>query len=256
MTVEEMARRALDYAEIQNVMAAHVYYYRAQKQTDELERFWSKTKEDLVYAHNERAFEGRAQVYKYYSEANDVTRKEKLDAICKVFPEVENKPENLGMGDLVAHILTTPYIEIAGDGRTAKGVWYSPGLCSSVGADGHLNAMRIWEKYGVDFIREEDGWKIWHFCGYIDFMMPVDGTLLEAGVPGTAKSDGKRPDNPDDKPNGKMPMPFVSPNKMFRDQRPFYSPTTVADFYPPMPEPYGSWEDTFSYAEDREQEGT
>lgn len=239
MTTEQMARRALDYAEIQNVMAAHVYHYRAQKQTDELERFWSKTRDDLIYSHNERAFVGRAQVYKYYSEANDVTRREKLDAICKVFPEVENKPENLGMGDLVAHIITTPYIEIAQDGETAKGVWYSPGLCSSVGADGHLNAMRIWEKYGVDFVREDDGWKIWHLCGYIDFMSPVDGALLEAGVPGGGKAaDGEEP--------AAMPQPFVSPNAVL-DERPFYTATTVADFYPPLPAPYDHWENTFSY---------
>ena len=245
MTTEEMARRALDYAEIQNVMAAHVYHYRAQKQTEELEKFWSKTKEDLVYSHNERAFVGRETVYKYYSEANDVTRKEKLDAICKVFPEIENKPENLGMGDLVAHIITTPYIEIAGDGKTAKGVWYSPGMCSSVGADGHLSAMRIWEKYGVDFVREDDGWKIWHFCGYIDFMMPVDGRLLEAGV----HDRGKQNPPAEEKGNVEIPEPFVSPNVTL-GTRPFYSPTTVADFYPPLPQPYENWEDTFSYCDD------
>lgn len=244
MTAEQMARRALDYAEIQNVMAAHVYHYRAQKQTEELDRFWAKTKEDLAYTHNERAFVGRAQVYKYYSKANDVTRKEKLDAICRIFPEVENKPENLGMGDLVAHIITTPYIEIAADGMTAKGVWYSPGLCSSVGTDGHLNAMQIWEKYGVDFVREEDGWKIWHLCGYIDFMMPVDGRLLESGVP------GKKPNSEQETPEPKsMPQPFVSPNATL-GYRPFYSPTTVADFYPPLPQPYDIWEHTFSYCDD------
>jgi hypothetical protein len=49
-------------------------------------------------------------------------------------------------------LLLAPVIEIAGDGQTARGVWESPAV---VGGS-------AWQRYGVDFIRTNAGWKIWH----------------------------------------------------------------------------------------------
>jgi hypothetical protein len=54
---------------------------------------------------------------------------------------------------MIMHTLTTPIIEVAGDGKTAKGMWYSPGQVTEVGQDGKPMAMWMWEKYGADFER-------------------------------------------------------------------------------------------------------
>jgi hypothetical protein len=53
--------------------------------------------------------------------------------------------------------LTTPVIEIAGDGETARAVWISPGL---EGTD------PAWMKFGCDFKKQEGEWKIWHLHVY------------------------------------------------------------------------------------------
>ena len=70
---------------------------------------------------------GKAAVKKYYGQANQDNKVKELEQISKIYPEVKNLPENLGAGhEWAMHTLTTPIIEIAGDGKTAKAVWYSP----------------------------------------------------------------------------------------------------------------------------------
>ncbi|MBP2642563.1 MAG: hypothetical protein H6Q67_450 [Firmicutes bacterium] len=54
-------------------------------------------------------------------------RKRNLDMICQLYQRIENVEENLGVGTLTMHTLTITVIEVAGNGKTAKGVWMSPG---------------------------------------------------------------------------------------------------------------------------------
>lgn len=66
------------------------------------------------------------------------------------------------------HTLATPCIQVAGDGKTAKATWWSPGF--ETGLDGGMIggpedlAVWCWGKYGCDFIKhpETGEWKIWH----------------------------------------------------------------------------------------------
>lgn len=86
------------------------------------------------------------------------------------------------VGKLVMHYVTTPVIEIAADGQTAKGLWIVNGLESGLTSPEHAKNMPAWMfepnvevdgkkvwmhnvylKYGVDFIKQDGEWKIWHF---------------------------------------------------------------------------------------------
>lgn len=84
-------------------------------------------------------------------------------------------------GKLLFHYVTTPMIEVAGDGKTAKGLWIVNGLESGLTDPEHARKMPDWMfekemidgkkvwmhnvylKYGIDFIKQEGEWKIWHF---------------------------------------------------------------------------------------------
>lgn len=85
-------------------------------------------------------------------------------------------------GKLVMHYVTTPVIEVAADGQTAKGLWIVNGLESGLTSPEHAKNMPAWMfepnvevdgkkvwmhnvylKYGVDFIKQDGEWKIWHF---------------------------------------------------------------------------------------------
>jgi hypothetical protein len=79
------------------------------------------------------------------------------------------------------HFISTPVIEVAADGRSARGQWImsgiESGLTSLEAAKGAPDFMyerdlvdgkkvwmhNVWAKYGIDFIKQDGEWKIWHF---------------------------------------------------------------------------------------------
>lgn len=265
----EKYQRSVDYMEIQNVFSRHSYYYAAQQQWVELDTIWSKTRDDISYGHNNGYYYGRESVENYYGKANEERRKSYLETLSKLYPEVENKEEYEGVGDLVMHTLTTPNIQIADDGQTAQGIWMSIGLCSSAGKDGKPSYAWMWEKFGVDFIKEGSQWKIWHFQIYTETMFTIPETMwnmmpaMPAGktgenaapsgegapaMPGDAMGEGE------DAAGGMGAMPGGDKSAGPMSGKPVmdklvemyttYSATTVPQLVPEIPEPYGTWEDT------------
>ena len=71
-------------------------------------------------------------------------------------------------GRMIIPDMCTGIVEVAGDGKTAKGLWNSPGL-EAHSKDGKGQGWWNWSKFAMDFIRTEEGWKIWHFARYLYF---------------------------------------------------------------------------------------
>lgn len=236
--------RAQAYGEIQNIIAAHTYCYEAQQQAYEIENFWSK-RDDISYSGQN----GRKAVINYFVNTNNAARKAKLKRMSELFPdEVKNVPENEGIGDMVIHLLTTPYIQVAGDCKTAKGLWYVPSINVEIGMDGEPVPVTIWEKCEVDFIKEDGQWKIWHFTQWVQF-----AHVLDKDIVGPAKLDrpffqaqpleggGERQQGPP--PEEAQSRQGVQAGKN-RDLT--YSTKRVADWRPELPGPYDSWDDSIS----------
>ena len=129
-------------------------------------------------------------------------------------------------GNLLIHYLATPMIEVAGDGKTAKGVWRSPGI-EAVVPKGGGKPVPLWSfgSYACDFIHAGGRWKIWHLHwfrtvkssfkdGWVDDLSMAFGGKL----PGAAKVGTTTHHNP-------------------------YTPDSVQDSVPPCPKPYQTWED-------------
>lgn len=246
-SMDKKVQRAIDYMEIQNVIAKHTYYYAAQKHWEELDTVWAKNREDISYGHNQGIFMGRESVYNYYGQMNEDRRKEYLEMISKIYPEVENKEENLGVGDLVMHTFTTPDIQIAEDGETAQGVWVSIGLSARVQPDGKPQYGLPWEKFGVDFIKEDGEWKIWHLQIYTEkvFMFTDLGSGAPGGEPPIAAGErgAGQPPQGEGPPQGMKPVEFDIDTQMYEQ----YSPTKVPTLEPRLPKPYKTWDDTTPY---------
>jgi SnoaL-like domain len=84
-------------------------------------------------------------------------------------------------GKLLVHFTTSPLVEVADDGATAKGVWIMAGVESgmsdpavaarapaSMFEPGLVEGKRVWAhwvqcRYSLDFLRQGDEWRIWHF---------------------------------------------------------------------------------------------
>jgi hypothetical protein len=238
LSLEQKTQRALDIAEVQNVMSKHAYYHSVGYHFQELEDIW--VREDGSYAatasfgQNHGYLVGMKRIKQCYGKLNERNRKKNLERVHKLYPEIENVKENEGVGSLIMHTLTTPIIEVAGDGKTAKGMWYSPGQVTEVGPDGKPIAMWMWEKYGVDFVKEDGKWKLWHIHMYTDFAVPPGKSWIDL----TAKSDFSSGGTVERPPEMKPDIEKVTYKG--------WSPTTVPQFIP-MPEPYYTFSETFSY---------
>lgn len=106
---------------------------------------------------------------------DDVTIEVSNEGVVYGAKNVENYWKAMAPRDGVAkkgciffHTLATPCIQVAGDCKTAKVTWASPGF----EADCEKNVMTVsdhmavwcWGKYGMDFIKnpKTGEWKIWH----------------------------------------------------------------------------------------------
>ena len=238
LSLEQKVQRALDIAEVQNVMSKHAYYHGVGYHLQELKDIW--VREDGAYAatasfgQNHGYWVGIRRIKQYYGELNEKNRKKNLEMVSKLCPEIENIKENEGIGSIIMHTLTTPIIEVAGDGRTAKGMWYSPGQVTEIGPDGKPMAMWMWEKYGVDFVKEDGKWKLWHIHMYTDFAVPPGKSWIDPST----RSDFSFGDTVERPPEMK---PDVEETTYME-----WSPTTVPQLVP-MPEPYYTFSETFSY---------
>ena len=134
-----------------------------------------------------------------------------------------------GDGYMAFHPATTGLVELAGDGRTAKGLFYSIANETESNGDGTAKALWMPEKVAFDFIKEGDAWKIWHLVAAVDL-------VSEAGT-----------DYGD-----QDPYPDYS-----KDLADFGEPTVKElihdgtfnwwDDYPGLPQPYETWSDDISY---------
>jgi len=88
-----------------------------------------------------------------------------------------NPVETMHAGVLHMHTMFTPVIEIAGDGKTAKGVWDSFGPNVQNGQD---EGSWLQGKYGVDFVKQDDGWKIWHLQFFPVYVTPYNKSITES----------------------------------------------------------------------------
>jgi hypothetical protein len=97
-----------------------------------------------------------------------------------------NDPDEIQKpGILHIHAMLSPVIEVAGDGKTAKGVWDSFG--ASVNGPDDIGGW-LWTKYGVDFVKEDGVWKIWHLQVFPLFSIKYDKSITQ-----TAKEKAAQP---------------------------------------------------------------
>ncbi len=170
-TAEEkkLAIKGADYAEINNLMSLHSWYHAALRNDIECEEIWvsenGEFADTAIWAQTSGYWKGMKKIKSKYG-AKD---------------SKGNMPDP--KGGFVWHTITTPVVEIAEDRKTAKGIWYTPGIVGSYSEDGKNNSQWMWEKYGVDFVMENGKWKVWHMKVYTDFSTPIGEAIGTMGAP-------------------------------------------------------------------------
>ncbi|ACM31326.1 nuclear transport factor 2 family protein [Agrobacterium rhizogenes] len=251
--------RALAMWEVQNLMSRHEYYHAAGMNLEEVDALWvarhGPNATTATFASPVWVMNGIETIRRAYGEENQRNREKALKALAGIDLKIKDVPENYGAGhEWAMHTSTTPVIEVAGDGETAKGVWYSPGLGLETKFKGGkigLNASMFWEKYAGDFINEDGVWKIWHLqMAYdlvpglpqemVDPIMLALGDMADTGPVEAAREAGERM-------SGALPPGFSQPVYSY----PVYSPQRPGIMYPRLPEPYYTFSETFSYCNSR-----
>ena len=161
-----------------NLMGKYSYYHTAFRNKDYID-LWAKRDDDLLVmpCGSYKGFEGVKACY--LKDHGDRNEPGMLDTL---------------KGAVMMHEMDTEVIEVAADGKTAKGAWISPGHETYVDGqvpgrpdetgDGKAHAEWCWGKYAVDFIKDADGqWKIWHMRLYPLFKCEYGTSWVDAEQP-------------------------------------------------------------------------
>lgn len=258
---------------IENLMALHSYYHAADMNREELDNCWSQEREaEVIWSQNFGRWQGlRKKLYPMYAGDNKYTDAEWLKSkIIKAHPEMEEAIKDLdgrALAEMPVHVLASPVIEIAEDGMSAKGLWYTPGYALRRNyLQDTASACWMWEKYGADFVWENGEWKFLHIQIGMDIMANYGESWAEPkpmGGPGGPGGPGPAGPPPEEKKPEKKEVPVGKDGKKLKvapsmgggmacppdgpGKYSIYSRTRVPSEYPKIPEPYTTLSETFSY---------
>ena len=136
------------YQEIQNEMGRTIAAFNFRQAEKVLEHFALNEEGVSLEVADEGVFRG----------------KEAVETIVREVLGKEALP-----GEMTDIQLTTPIIEVAEDGKTARAVWWCPGAGAIPREDQDPQAVWLWGDIAADFVFTEGEWKIWHLH-YFRFM--------------------------------------------------------------------------------------
>lgn len=263
-TPQEMADRCLIIREVQNVVGK-IAQCDLLADYDLVPQFWS-SREDICLGMNNGYFKGAEAVKGYYQQKLENTKKLTARVMEKWadHPNVKGKTadEMYGAGYVKGTDMHTPIIEVAEDGKSAKGLWYTPGFINShASANGQIRSQTLWERYGGDFVLEDGRWlyKNLRVCpdiggnvggggfAYRVRMAPSPEMLKKmAQEMGGGASDipGMMPKKPGASPAAQALVAPATPGPLFEDWTKFTVPQPV-----PIPEPYTTDSEIWHYCD-------
>lgn len=236
MDAEKLVTIWEDRRAVQNVIGIFSGHYLYKQEKDIVADLFSE-REDICLAVNDGYYSGRDAVAGYYEA---IHRKNLLTTrlIMAKYPEKfsgKTAEEAYGCGLINYKPLDTPVVEIAGDGKTARGIWTCRNSYSDLRASGAV-AFYEWGWVAADFIREDSGWKIWH-------LQTINDVHVQAGL---QYCERERPYEPvpgfEEMASFKMPEPNVK-----KTVRALYSTDRPRTCAPEVPEPYETFDAANSY---------
>lgn len=223
---EEAAFRADSYRQVANAQSAHNWGYYQHLHKDELDQYWAQTVDDIVYAHGREAHYGHEAVYQYYIETPRSMCESGRKFALQNYGIRTEAPD--GPGYRVHNVLGSPVVEIAGDGKTARGIWMAYTFMSQMNSRGEADPSFGLARYGDEFCYENGRWKMWHRRDYVDAMLPcriLDREPFENSTPHFEEG----------------------VKKIAQEGDSIYHPYSCTRREPAIPQPYESWTQEQSY---------
>ena len=222
-----MADVVEDTTAIANIMGAFTFLNCYKQHKRQFEN-WSHNEPTITL--NDGKYVGYEAVKEFFVDYNEAQTRWANETMRKLFPEElggKSDEEIWAVGSNTVLNFTTPLVEVAFDGQTAKGMWYVYGSTTEVYSTGPKAAWNF-GRCAVDFIKEDGTWKIWHMTMFTDIQCPVGGNW------------GKDKMYPHE--GVEIPEPTVKEHYYTG-----YGEDFLSLVEPPLPEPYDTFANTFSY---------
>ncbi len=235
-TPEELLTRWEARRTIQNIMGKLTQSYLMMEEAQIYDRWWSK-REDVCLGVNTGWYRG-AEAVKGYYDALGAKIALASELIAKTFPEKlsgKSQEELYGVGQLGVKPVDTFVIEIAGDGQSAKGLWSLHGTYADITPSGPVSYWD-WGYYCVDFVLEDGQWNILHMQYLTDINSPTGGDWAAESL--------SFPEDPHFAAMKEFHFPQPNVPAVLREN---YYPGRPFTQSPPLPEPYETLAETFSY---------
>lgn len=222
-----MADVVEDTTAIANIMGAFTFLNCYKQHKRQFEN-WSHNEPTITL--NDGKYVGYEAVKAFFVDYHEAQTRWANETMRKLFPEKlggKSDEEIWAVGSNTVLNFTTPLIEVAFDGQTAKGMWYVYGSTTEVYSTGPKAAWNF-GRCAVDFVKEDGVWKIWHMTMFTDIQCPVGGNW------------GKDKMYPHE--GVEIPEPTVKEHYYTG-----YGEDFLSLVEPPLPEPYDTFANTFSY---------
>jgi hypothetical protein len=219
--------------------AKHAYLHAKAHEKEEYSEIWTRS-EDASWAHSFGRWRGWKNVWWGHVANYNLIYLDVYRQIYDLLPEVSWLTDFRSLGELAMHSLSTDIIEVAGDGKTARASFLTPGVISSaLHPDMKWKGFVLWERYGADFVFEDGEWKYLHEQVCPDLAGHFDAS--NAGM-----DSYKQLLNP---PAGGLP-PMDTDAKRLQDIGPLHFNYTIVQTVQntvPWPEPYLTMDNNNTY---------
>ena len=237
LTALQMTEFWESYNEIENIMGKITNLVILRKFDHIMDTFWCKKAPDPSLGFNNGLYRGYEAISGYIAaiKERDAVSAKTAQKLHPVELGSFTAGELAGVGGVDVLSFTTPVIEIAGDGGTAKGIWYLMGGSADFYTEKGPYAANHWGRAAVDFVREDGIWKIWHMLFAIDIDSPMGGSWAHNEC---------TPEAPEYAEIAAVSLPEPNVSGALYET---YHPRRPNGAFPRIPERYGTFTETFSY---------
>ncbi|CZR55559.1 uncharacterized protein PAC_05447 [Phialocephala subalpina] len=226
------------FAHIQNLVSRMAYLWEAGLYEERLEYVAKKTEGVTIEIGGRGVYEGYEGAKRCLVDIERSFEKSHAAGMRRLFPAVKFGSDHAGLFE--SEVMGTPVIEVAGDGKTAKGVWTT----LQAGGKTHEHDPKpqsswIWWRLAIDFVKEDGQWKVWHLLKNPFFFCPSNGdwvelsqTLPPVPKPGTQKGIPGHNSTPD-----RATTKLYDPYRINREPR----------LWPEPPRPYETFDPKDAY---------
>ena len=204
LTLSQRIHNAEGMQAAEYLHARHTYLHATSYCKEEWGEFWD-TSEEASWGHLFGVMCGFDEVWYNSVASYDTGGFQGFNGLYKQHPEI-SWFDARSMREISMHTLATDIIEAADDGKTVRASFLTPGiLVFALNANHHFRGLTLWERYGSDFIYDEDDdqWLYLHeqVCPDMGGPMDVCNPGMDAynklmgigGGPGGGKGPGPGP---------------------------------------------------------------